>query len=86
MRIINLEALISKYFEFKKDAKKLKNFLDKQAKELNKDRASDSVPDDKRKEIPKSKWCTWLRVWRGKKKNNHKEEGENDNENIWVII
>ena len=55
MRIINMETLISKYFEFKKDEKKFKTFLDKQAEELNKDRASDSVPDDKREKVSKSK-------------------------------
>ena len=55
MRIINLETLLGKYFEFKKDEKKFKDFLDKQAEKLNKDRASDSVPDDKREEVPESK-------------------------------
>ena len=55
MRIVNIETLLSKYFEFKKDEKKFKKFLDKQAEKLNKDRTSDSVPDDKREEVPKSK-------------------------------
>ena len=55
MRIVNIETLLSKYFEFKKDEKKFKKFLDKQAEKLNKDRTSDSVPDDKREEISKSK-------------------------------
>ena len=55
IRIINLEALLSKYFEFKKDEDKFKKFLDKQAEKLNKDRASDSVPDDKRKEVSEPK-------------------------------
>ncbi len=55
MRIINLETLLSKYFEFKKDEKKFKEFLDKQAEELNKDRASDSVRDEKQQEVPESK-------------------------------
>ena len=57
VRIINMETLISKYFEFKKDEKKFKKFLDKQAEELNKDRVSGSVPDDKREEVPESKGC-----------------------------
>ena len=57
VRIINMETLISKYFEFKKDEKKFKKFLDKQAEELNKDRVSGSVPDDKRQEVPESKGC-----------------------------
>lgn len=55
MRIINLETLLSKYFEFKKDEKKFKKFLDKQAEELNKDGASDSVRDEKQQEVPESK-------------------------------
>ena len=57
VRIINMETLISKYFEFKKDEKKFKKFLDKQAEELNKDRVSGSVPDVKRQEVPESKGC-----------------------------
>jgi hypothetical protein len=55
MRIINLETLLSKYFEFKKDEKKFKEFLDKQAEELNKDGASDSVRDEKQQKVPESK-------------------------------
>ena len=57
IRIINLETLISKYFEFNKHEEKFKKFLDKQAEELNKDRVSGSVPDDKREEVPESKGC-----------------------------
>ena len=55
IRILNLETLISKYFEFKEDEEKFKEFLDKQAEELNKDRTNDSVRDDKRQEVPESK-------------------------------
>ena len=54
VRIINLETLLSKYFEFNKDEKKFKNFLDKQAKKLNQDGTSGSVRDDKRQEVSKS--------------------------------
>ena len=68
IRILNLETLISKYFEFKEDEEKFKEFLDKQAEELNKDRTNDSVRDDKRQEVPESKWCTQVWVCRGKKK------------------
>ena len=57
MRIVNIETLITKYFEFKKDEKKFKKFLDKQAEQLNKDRVSDSVPDNKQKEVSESKGC-----------------------------
>ena len=55
MRIINLETLLSKYFEFKKDEEKFKKFLDKQAEEIAKDRAGDSVRDDKQQEVSKAK-------------------------------
>ena len=55
IRIINLETLISKYFEFNKHEEKFKKFLDKQAEELNKDRTSDSVRDDKQQEVSESK-------------------------------
>ena len=53
MRIINLETLLSKYFEFKKDEKKFKEFLDKQAEELNKDRASNSKSDNGQQKVSK---------------------------------
>ena len=55
VRIINLETLLSKYFEFKEDEKKFKEFLDEKAAELNKDGTIDSVPDDKQQEVPESK-------------------------------
>ena len=47
VRIINLETLLAKYFEFNKDEEKFKDFLDKQAEELNKDGASNSIRDEK---------------------------------------
>ena len=78
IRIINLETLISKYFEFNKHEEKFKKFLDKQAEELNKDRTSDSVPDEKQQEVPESKWSTWMWDWRGKKKSNYKRKRENN--------
>ena len=74
IRIINLETLISKYFEFNKHEEKFKKFLDKQAEELNKDRTSDSVRDDKQQEVSESKWCTQMRVGRGKKKSSYKKK------------
>ena len=55
MRIINLENLLARYFEFKEDEEGFQNFLAKKAQELNKDRTSDSVSGDKREEISKSK-------------------------------
>ena len=55
LRIINLENLLANYFEFNKDEKKFKEFLDKKAEKLNKDRASDSVRDDKQQEVSESK-------------------------------
>ena len=54
-RIVNLEAVVSRYFEFKGDEKEFKKHLDEKVKESDKARTSDSVPDDKRKEISKSK-------------------------------
>lgn len=55
VRIINLETLLSKYFEFKEDERKFKKFLDDKAAELDKDGTVDSVRDDKQQEIPESK-------------------------------
>ena len=86
VRILNIESLLSKYFEYKKDEEKFKKYLDKEAEKLAKDRVSDSVRDDKQQEISSSKWCTWAWIRRGKKKSNNKKEEENDNENIWIVI
>ena len=55
MRIINLENLLVKYFEYNKDDKKFKKYLDKETEKLNKDRAKDNPSDNKRKSISKSK-------------------------------
>ena len=55
VRILNIETLISKYFEYNKDEEKFKKYLDKEARKLAKNGAVDSVPDDKREEISKSK-------------------------------
>ena len=55
IRIINLETLISKYFEFNKHEEKFKKFLDKQAEEIAKDRTGGSVRDDKQQEVPEAK-------------------------------
>ena len=74
IRIINLETLISKYFEFNKHEEKFKKFLDKQAEELNKDRTSDSVRDYKQQEVSESKCCTQMRVGRVKKKSSYKKK------------
>ena len=55
LRIINMENLLVKYFEYKKDDKKFKKHLDKEVKRLAKDRANNSVPDDKQPEVSESK-------------------------------
>jgi len=81
-----LEFVTETYHEFKKEKETFIKYLKEKIDKLNKDRASDSVPDDKREEVPESKWCTWPRVFRGKKKSNYKRKRGNDNENIWIII
>ena len=55
VRIINMENLLVKYFEYKKDDKKFKKYLDKEVKRLAKDRANNNVPDDKQPEVSESK-------------------------------
>ena len=57
VRILNIESLLSKYFEYKKDEEKFKEYLDKEAEKLDKDRASDSVRDDKQQVVSSSKGC-----------------------------
>ena len=86
LRILNLENLLVKYFEYKKDDKKFKKYLDKEAEKNAKDRISSDLRDDKQQEVPESKWCTWMRTWIRKKKTNNKKKGKTDNENIWTII
>ena len=55
LRIINMENLLVKYFEYKKADKKCKKHLDKEVKRLAKDRANNNVPDDKQPEVSESK-------------------------------
>ena len=54
VRIINLETVVAKYFEYKKEESKFKKFLDKQAEKIAKDRTGDSVRDDKQQKVSKS--------------------------------
>ena len=86
VRIINMENLLVKYFEYKKDDKKFKKHLDKEAKRLTKDRANNDVLNDKQPEVSKSKWCTKMRTGIRKKKTINKKKEEIDNENIWDVI
>ena len=86
LRILNLENLLVKYFEYKKDDKKFKKYLDKEAEKNAKDRISSDLRDDKQQEVPESKWSTWMWTWIRKKKTNNKKKGKTDNENIWNII
>ena len=55
LRILNLENLLVKYFEYKKDDKKFKKYLDKEAEKHAKDRADGSIRDDKQQEVLESK-------------------------------
>ena len=86
LRILNLENLLVKYFEYKKDDKKFKKYLDKEAEKNAKDRVDSSVPNNKQQKVSESKWCTWVWIRVRKKKTNNKKKGKTDNENIWTII
>ena len=55
VRILNIETLISKYFEYRKDEEKFKKYLDKEARKLDKNRAVDSVHNDRQQEVSPSK-------------------------------
>ena len=54
-RIINLENLLVKYLEYKKDDKKFKKHLDKEAQKNVENGTVDSVRDDKQPEVSKPK-------------------------------
>ena len=81
-----LELITETYHEFKEEKETFIKYLKEKVDKLNKDRASDSVPDDKREKVPESKWSTWPWGFKGKKKSNYKRKRGNDNENIWNII
>ena len=51
VRILNIETLISKYFEYNKDEEKFKKYLDKEARKLAKNGAVDSVHNDRQQEV-----------------------------------
>ena len=57
-RIINLENLLVKYFEYNKHDEKFKKYLDKEAEKYAKDGADGSIRDDKQQEVLESKWST----------------------------
>ena len=85
-RILNLENLLVKYFEYNKHDEKFKKYLDKEAEKYAKDGADGSIRDDKQQEVLESKWSAWVRIGVRKKKTNNKKKGKTDNENIWTII
>jgi len=55
VRIINLENILVKYFEYKKDDKKFKKYLDKEAQKNVENGTVDSVRDNKQPEVSKPK-------------------------------
>tara|TARA_R110002020_G_scaffold88323_3_gene217012 strand:- start:241 stop:408 length:168 start_codon:yes stop_codon:yes gene_type:complete len=55
MRIINLENLLVKYFEYKKDDKKFKKYLDKEAQKNVENGTVDNIRDNKQPEVSKPK-------------------------------
>ena len=85
-RNLNLELVVSKYIEFKKDDGKFSKHMQREAEKIAKDRANNSVPDDKQPEVSESKWCTKMRTGIRKKKTINKKKEEVDNENIWDVI
>ena len=50
-RNLNLELVVSKYIEFKKDDGKFSKHMQREAEKIAKDRANNSVPDDKQPEV-----------------------------------
>ena len=81
-----MESLLVKYFEYKKDDKKFKKHLDKEAKRLTKDRADNDVLNNKQPKVSKSKWCAKMRTGIRKKKTINKKKEEIDNEKTWDVI
>ena len=53
VRLSNLEFVSVTYHEYKKDKEKFTKFLHEKAEKFNKDRAGDSVHNDKRKKVSK---------------------------------
>ena len=56
VRLSDLEFITQSYHEFKgkKETDKFKEFVSEKINEINKNRAGDSVPDDRRQKVSKS--------------------------------
>ena len=54
VRIINLETVVAKYFEYKKEENKFKKFLDKQAERIAKERTSNSIHNKEQQKVSES--------------------------------
>ena len=54
-RHLNMEVILSHYISYSKDDKGFKKYMDKKAKEFDENRAKDSVHNEKRQDISKSK-------------------------------
>ena len=55
VRIINLETVVAKYFEYKKEENKFKKFLDKQAERIAKDGTGNSVHNKEQQKVSESR-------------------------------
>ena len=54
-RHLNMEVILSHYISYSKDDEGFKKYMDKKAKELDENRAKESVRDDKQQDISESK-------------------------------
>ena len=54
-RLANLEFLVDSYFELKDEKGDIKKYVEQRINQINKDRASDRVRDEKQQEVLESK-------------------------------
>ena len=85
-RVNRLEYITEAYHEYKNEKEEFIKYLNEKIERDDKDRDSDSLRDNKERDVSKSEGSDGKSVGTGNKKTNSKKKEERDNESVWNII
>ena len=85
-RVNRLEYITETYHEYTKEKEEFIKYLNEKIERDDKDRNSDSLRDDKERDVSKSGGSDKEPKGNRKKKTNSKKKEERDNESVWNII
>ena len=85
-RLNRLEYITETYHEYKKEKEQFIKYLNEKVERDDKVRNSDSLRDDKKRDVSESGGSDKESKGNRKKKTNSKKKEERDNESVWNII